>query len=108
MTCNGDFVIYGKEAVFCPSAAGCYCNLYGLCNLTCSEIGCRGQYDLPKYSTLPRSGQKSVGLGRRGIPLVQTEPSRRSGLLVSKVLSRWPGPAWASSAARPAAYSPYE
>ncbi|KXX74632.1 hypothetical protein MMYC01_208521 [Madurella mycetomatis] len=46
-------IIFGKEAVFCPSAAGCYCNLYGLCDLRCNENGCEGRYVLPQYSTLP-------------------------------------------------------
>ncbi|KAK4241877.1 hypothetical protein C8A03DRAFT_11876 [Achaetomium macrosporum] len=46
-------IIFRKEAVFCPSAAECYCKLYGLCNLRCDEYQCDGRYVLPKYSTMP-------------------------------------------------------
>ncbi|KAH6842934.1 hypothetical protein B0I37DRAFT_383229 [Chaetomium sp. MPI-CAGE-AT-0009] len=53
-------VIFGKDAVFCPSAAECYCNLYGLCDLKCKEDSCDGRYVLPKYATLPK-GWPRVG-----------------------------------------------
>ncbi|KAK4038957.1 hypothetical protein C8A01DRAFT_16980 [Parachaetomium inaequale] len=53
-------IIFGKEAVFCPSAAECYCNLYGLCDLRCEEDKCDGRYVLPQYSTLPE-GWPRVG-----------------------------------------------
>ncbi|KAK4152863.1 hypothetical protein C8A00DRAFT_44159 [Chaetomidium leptoderma] len=47
-------MIFGKEAVFCPSAAECYCKLYGLCDLKCGDtMQCDGRYILPKYSTMP-------------------------------------------------------
>ncbi|KAK4101453.1 hypothetical protein N658DRAFT_386029, partial [Parathielavia hyrcaniae] len=51
-------IIFGKEAVFCPLVGECYCNLFGLCNLTCSEVDCEGQYVLPKYSNLPEGWPK--------------------------------------------------
>jgi hypothetical protein len=51
-------VIFGKEAVFCPSAAECYCNLWGLCDLSCKENECDGRYVLPPYSTLPEGWPK--------------------------------------------------
>lgn len=47
-------VIFGKEAVHCPSAADCYCKLYGLCGLNCTSKSCDGRYTLPPYSTLPK------------------------------------------------------
>ncbi|KAL2163016.1 hypothetical protein VTH06DRAFT_6852 [Thermothelomyces fergusii] len=53
-------IIFGKEAVFCPSAAACYCNLYGLCDLTCDEGACEGRYAFPPFATLPR-GWPRVG-----------------------------------------------
>ncbi|KAK4244161.1 hypothetical protein C7999DRAFT_17547 [Corynascus novoguineensis] len=53
-------IIFGKEAVFCPSAAECYCNLYGFCNLKCQENECDGRYVLPQFATLP-AGWPRVG-----------------------------------------------
>ncbi|KAI3317368.1 hypothetical protein HD806DRAFT_515294 [Xylariaceae sp. AK1471] len=47
-------IIFGKEAVHCPSAADCYCNVFGLCNMTCKGDSCTGRYTLPPYSTLPK------------------------------------------------------
>ncbi|KAI0382388.1 hypothetical protein F5Y04DRAFT_279678 [Hypomontagnella monticulosa] len=46
-------IIFGKEAYHCPSAKECYCNVFGLCDLSCSESSCDGRYVLPPYSTLP-------------------------------------------------------
>ncbi|KAJ1326453.1 DUF3431 domain-containing protein [Microdochium nivale] len=46
-------IIFGKEPVFCPSANDCYCNVFGLCNITCSGGACNGRYTLPQSSTLP-------------------------------------------------------
>lgn len=47
-------MIFGHDAVYCPNAKTCYCQLYGLCNLTCTAGGtCGSQYTLPPYSTLP-------------------------------------------------------
>lgn len=39
----------------CPSAADCYCRLYGRCWLeaSCTEGSCRGQYTLPRDYKLP-------------------------------------------------------
>ncbi|KAH6616911.1 hypothetical protein F5144DRAFT_377219 [Chaetomium tenue] len=53
-------IIFGKGAIFCPSAAECYCNLYGLCDLECKEDKCSGRYVLPKYAALPK-GWPRVG-----------------------------------------------
>ncbi|KAI1818644.1 hypothetical protein GGS20DRAFT_197195 [Poronia punctata] len=46
-------IIFGKEAMHCPLAADCYCNVFGHCNMTCTESSCEGRYNLPYYSTLP-------------------------------------------------------
>lgn len=51
-------IIFGKKAYHCPSAASCYCNVYGLCNLTCSEKTCDGRYALPPFSNLPSGWPK--------------------------------------------------
>ena len=32
----------------------CYCQNYGLCGMKCTEDKCKGQYELPPYSTLPK------------------------------------------------------
>jgi hypothetical protein len=38
----------------CPSAAECYCRLYGKCDLKCRGPGsCQGQYSIPKNYKLP-------------------------------------------------------
>ncbi|KAH8724088.1 hypothetical protein GQ44DRAFT_740542 [Phaeosphaeriaceae sp. PMI808] len=47
-------MIFGKPAVHCPSAKDCYCNVFGLCNLTCNDKGsCEGRYTLPPSASLP-------------------------------------------------------
>ncbi|KAI0521710.1 hypothetical protein F5B22DRAFT_595940 [Xylaria bambusicola] len=61
-------IIFGKEAVHCPSAADCYCNVFGLCDISsCKDSGCEGRYVLPPYSTLPN-----------GWPLVGWEQEERN------------------------------
>ncbi|KAI1114121.1 hypothetical protein F5Y14DRAFT_415532 [Nemania sp. NC0429] len=49
-------IIFGKEPVHCPSAAECYCNVFGLCDIPCNDqsSACDGRYTLPPYSTLPK------------------------------------------------------
>ena len=48
-------IIFGKNAVHCPIAKECYCNLYGLCDLRCEDEGtCREQYKLPKHTDMPK------------------------------------------------------
>ncbi|KAJ5177281.1 uncharacterized protein N7482_003158 [Penicillium canariense] len=48
-------MIFGKEPVHCPNAQECYCNVFGLCNLTCPhEDACDNRYVLPPYSLLPK------------------------------------------------------
>ncbi|KAI1437852.1 hypothetical protein GGR50DRAFT_610056 [Xylaria sp. CBS 124048] len=60
-------IIFGKEAVHCPVAKTCYCDVFGLCDLDCEEEGsCLGRYTLPPYSTLPE-----------GWPLVGWEQEER-------------------------------
>ncbi|RYP72215.1 hypothetical protein DL771_004345 [Monosporascus sp. 5C6A] len=46
-------IIFGKDAVHCPSAQECYCKTFDICDSTCSEGACDGRYTLPPYSTLP-------------------------------------------------------
>jgi len=57
----------------CPSAAECYCRLYGRCGLDgqCTEGQCRGQYALPSDYKLPEDWGRTHagehdGLRRRG------------------------------------------
>ncbi|KAH7025885.1 uncharacterized protein B0I36DRAFT_329351 [Microdochium trichocladiopsis] len=47
-------ILFGKDAVFCPSAATCYCKVFGHCNSTCTDSACDGRYTLPPYSQLPK------------------------------------------------------
>lgn len=51
-------IIFGKEAYHCPSAKECYCNVFGLCDLPCSDSSCDGRYILPPYATLPEGWPK--------------------------------------------------
>jgi len=47
-------MVFGKEAVHCPSTRECYCNTFGLCDLQCTDkSSCEGRYILPPFSTLP-------------------------------------------------------
>jgi len=46
-------ILFGQEAVFCPSAEACYCKVFGHCNINCTDSACDGRYALPKYSQLP-------------------------------------------------------
>lgn len=39
----------------CPSAADCYCRLYGKCDLRCNLGACDGQYRVPPYMRLPEN-----------------------------------------------------
>lgn len=47
-------VIFGKEAVHCPSAKECYCKTFGICDTPCTEYTCEERYTLPPYSLLPQ------------------------------------------------------
>ncbi|KAH7132168.1 hypothetical protein B0J11DRAFT_219181 [Dendryphion nanum] len=48
-------IIFGHEAVHCPSAKDCYCKVFGLCGLECPDNGsCSGRYLLPPFASLPR------------------------------------------------------
>ncbi|GAW23227.1 hypothetical protein ANO14919_127780 [Xylariales sp. No.14919] len=70
-------IIFGKEAVHCPSASACYCNVFGLCDIPCKDDSCDGRYVLPPYSSLPQ-----------GWPLVgwAQEPRNFSGPLPAPAL----------------------
>ena len=46
-------VIFGKDPVHCPTAAECYCKVFGLCDLTCPDEGSCDRYRLPPYANLP-------------------------------------------------------
>lgn len=60
-------VIFGMPAVDCQHAGECFCQTFGLCNLTCSESGCDKRYMLPRYSIIPQ-GWPDVGPGANGWP----------------------------------------
>lgn len=52
----------------CPSAADCYCRLYGRCGLeACSEGSCRGQYTLPVNYKLPEDWADRYGRNGAGV-----------------------------------------
>jgi hypothetical protein len=39
-------ILFGKQAVNCPSAEDCYCKTFGKCGLKCTEGDC-GVYQYP-------------------------------------------------------------
>jgi len=46
--------------IACPSAAACYCRLYGRCGLQgCREGRCRGQYSIPPNYALPEDWEQT-------------------------------------------------
>jgi hypothetical protein len=54
-------IIFGRSAVHCPNAKVCYCKVYGLCGLECSEEGkCGERWPFPPFSTLP-NGWPGIG-----------------------------------------------
>ncbi|KAL4864512.1 hypothetical protein BDV12DRAFT_176054 [Aspergillus spectabilis] len=62
-------MIFGKDAIHCPSAEECYCKVFGLCDLTCpSKEACDNRYELPRYSTLPDGWPYKGWLGQKQDP----------------------------------------
>ena len=53
-------IIFGKEGVHCPNAQDCYCNVFGLCNMECTEEKCGDRWPYPPYSSLPK-GWPNIG-----------------------------------------------
>jgi hypothetical protein len=60
-------IIFGMDAVDCQDAGECFCQVFGLCNLTCNREGCEKRYLLPKFATIPK-GWPEVGPGTDGWP----------------------------------------
>lgn len=60
-------IIMQMPAVDCQPAGECFCETFGLCNLTCTESGCDKRYILPQYSSIPE-GWPEVGPGENGWP----------------------------------------
>jgi len=61
-------VLMGKPVVYCPDAHVCFCEKFGLCELSCvGPWGCNKRYQLPMYANLP-DGWPEVGPGKDGWP----------------------------------------
>ncbi|KAF2493338.1 hypothetical protein BU16DRAFT_489848 [Lophium mytilinum] len=60
-------IIMQMPAVDCQDAGQCFCETFGLCNLTCTESGCDKRYKLPSYSVIPNDWPE-VGPGSDGWP----------------------------------------
>lgn len=60
-------IIFGMPAVDCQHAGECFCQAFGLCNLTCTERGCEKRYRLPHFAKIPE-GWPEVGPGTNGFP----------------------------------------
>ena len=60
-------VIMQMPPVDCEPAGQCFCETFGLCNLTCTESGCDKRYKIPQFSTIPQ-GWPEKGPGENGWP----------------------------------------
>jgi hypothetical protein len=60
-------VIMQMPPVDCQPAGECFCQAFGLCNLTCTEGSCGKRYKLPQYSAIP-DGWPEKGAGENGWP----------------------------------------
>jgi hypothetical protein len=60
-------IVFGMDSVDCQDAGSCFCEVFGLCNLTCNREGCEKRYILPKYAAMPK-GWPETGPGTDGWP----------------------------------------
>lgn len=60
-------IMFGMPPVDCQDAGECFCQTFGLCNLTCSERECQKRYKLPTFANIPK-GWPEVGPGAAGWP----------------------------------------
>ncbi|KAF1993638.1 hypothetical protein P154DRAFT_527629 [Amniculicola lignicola CBS 123094] len=60
-------IIFGMPGVDCQDTGECFCETFGLCNLTCTRGACEKRYQLPQYATIPQ-GWPEVGPGQDGWP----------------------------------------
>lgn len=60
-------IIFGMPAVDCQDAGECFCQTFGLCNLTCDRSKCDKRYILPKFATIPENWPEE-GPGTNGWP----------------------------------------
>ena len=62
-------MIFGKAAVYCPRAAECFCDKFGLCNLTCTEGECLNRYKLPIWGQKMPANWPDEKQGEDGWPV---------------------------------------
>ncbi|KAF2746682.1 hypothetical protein M011DRAFT_403778 [Sporormia fimetaria CBS 119925] len=60
-------IVFGMPAVDCQDAGECFCQTFGLCNLTCSQKECLKRYRLAPFTNIPK-GWPEVGPGTHGWP----------------------------------------
>ena len=60
-------IIFGMPAVDCQHAGECFCETFGMCNLSCTRKECEKRYKLPQFATIPE-GWPEVGPGSNGWP----------------------------------------
>ncbi|CAI6332985.1 unnamed protein product [Periconia digitata] len=60
-------IIFRMHAVDCQDAGECFCQTFGLCNLTCDREKCRNRYWVPNSRTMPE-GWPETGPGSNGWP----------------------------------------
>lgn len=62
-------IIFGMPAQDCQDTETCFCETFGLCDLTCEEGSCEKRWQVPVYKSLPVGWPKAGG-GRDGWPEV--------------------------------------
>jgi hypothetical protein len=60
-------IIFRMQAIDCQDAGECFCQTFGLCNLTCDREKCKKRYWLPDYATMPEAWPDE-GPGTNGWP----------------------------------------
>lgn len=62
-------ILFNKPSTLCPRAEDCFCNTFGMCNLTCKgDGGCAGRYHLPPWNRGIPAGWPYTGQGTNGYP----------------------------------------
>lgn len=62
-------VLFGQEAVACPSTQSCFCEKFGVCGLSCSSEGyCEGRWLQTPYLAKMPEGWPMRGQGTDGYP----------------------------------------
>lgn len=61
-------IVFSKPAIECPSPQECFCEKYGKCNLTCSDVYCEKTFIMPPWDVPLPANWPEEGQGERGLP----------------------------------------